>query len=504
MTDHWFDRFARRVAEDRLSRREVLASGGRTLAAGALGSGLGLLEALPPARASGDAPAGPRPSASQCSPLEQERCCTTRAVHSCARSVTGGFRRALGRCRTKCLAPDRQGCTACRKAAAHHTLAQFKACLRAKCLTMVEPQPTPRATLPTDTAARTAAAAPRSSQHEHPRSGDPAESCSYVRLANCEQDADLIAAGALAACAVACIFLPPTCAALPACVGAALNAYIIKTHGCIRDYGCGGLSFCTGQNICCGLRETPCDKVCCGSDQTCDAGVCGCGGQSCGSPDSCCDGHCVNTQSDPHNCGGCGGPCGDGTCENGMCVCPPGQTLCFDGCFDTNSDPDHCGGCGLENRCGPNAYAPQQNNMCCSGQCVDANTDTGNCGDCGAACGPGQGCNEGQCTCTADTDCPELAPYCCNGVCASAACGTEACAPGFSVCGTGPNMCCPPGAGPCCPTQTNSAYGNCCHPGFFCNVNVCCENGGSPCGPHSCCPPGASCSGNGVCCPPNC
>jgi len=52
---------------------------------------------------------------------------------------------------------------------------------------------------------------------------------------------------------------------------------------------------------------------------------------------SLCGSACVNTQNDPHNCGGCNAPCGGGAtmCQNGACVAPTcspacgaGQTCC--------------------------------------------------------------------------------------------------------------------------------------------------------------------------------
>src|SRR5690349_18694449 len=54
-----------------------------------------------------------------------------------------------------------------------------------------------------------------------------------------------------------------------------------------------------------------------------------------------CHGNCVDTSSDPYNCGGCDDACYEGYCSGGSCViaqeCPPGATDCFGSCVDTSS-----------------------------------------------------------------------------------------------------------------------------------------------------------------------
>jgi hypothetical protein len=61
--------------------------------------------------------------------------------------------------------------------------------------------------------------------------------------------------------------------------------------------------------------------------------------QACGAGLTCCDGQCVNTQNDPHNCGMCGNPCSapkllcDGTCVQPACTDPTcSGTCCGDSC----------------------------------------------------------------------------------------------------------------------------------------------------------------------------
>jgi hypothetical protein len=72
-----------------------------------------------------------------------------------------------------------------------------------------------------------------------------------------------------------------------------------------------------------------------------------------------CDGICVDTQSDPNNCGGCDIKCtappGEvSRCINGGCTipeCREGTTKCDGICVDTQSDDYNCGGCGFACHC---------------------------------------------------------------------------------------------------------------------------------------------------------
>lgn len=83
----------------------------------------------------------------------------------------------------------------------------------------------------------------------------------------------------------------------------------------------------------------------CGGGQTCQQGVCQCStGQTRG------NGQCVNTGSDPNNCGSCGATCPrDATCVAGTCTCPALKVVCGADCVDTQTDPNHCGAC--QNKC---------------------------------------------------------------------------------------------------------------------------------------------------------
>jgi hypothetical protein len=60
-----------------------------------------------------------------------------------------------------------------------------------------------------------------------------------------------------------------------------------------------------------------------------------CGGTCLGTASTCCSNMCVDTTSDPNNCGACGTPCGTESC-------------CSSSCVDTmGSDVNNCGGCGV-------------------------------------------------------------------------------------------------------------------------------------------------------------
>jgi len=99
-------------------------------------------------------------------------------------------------------------------------------------------------------------------------------------------------------------------------------------------------------------------ESCDGLDDDCDtvpdnAAVCPNPGEYCQSPKVCackpenvCEGTCVDTQTDPYNCGACGKTCTFGGCVAGACSCGSGETLCGVQCVDTSSSLANCGACG--------------------------------------------------------------------------------------------------------------------------------------------------------------
>lgn len=163
--------------------------------------------------------------------------------------------------------------------------------------------------------------------------------------------------------------------------------------GCTTNAGCAEGSVCQ-------------DGTCVGDCST---------GQPCATGQSCCDRTCIDTATDPSNCGGCGVACSTNNvatpeCAAGSCAgsCTPGFEDCNgdklgDGCeVDTRTNPDHCGACG--NACSKeNVAGVTCEEGACAGACVqpwaDCNNDLlgdgcetniesnpSNCGGCGVAC----------------------------------------------------------------------------------------------------------------------
>ena len=101
-----------------------------------------------------------------------------------------------------------------------------------------------------------------------------------------------------------------------------------------------------------------------------------------------------------------GATCVKGT--GGGCTCPTGQTACNGTCVDTNTDPFNCGGCG--NQCGQG-----QPPCCIEGTCVGFAQADPSQGDLCVCAGGGDGCsplvNMGfDVTCCADNTCREICP----------------------------------------------------------------------------------------------
>jgi Cys-rich repeat protein len=291
---------------------------------------------------------------------------------------------------------------------------------------------------------------------------------------------------AASACAPGCTASAPYCNAKGVCVP------------CMMD------GHCPSGQVCRSVGNTSACVPGCNDDARC-----GGGGPDGGVPGAmkCCGGQCLDTSSDPNNCGGCGnacpvasssalclaGTCVPGKCHAGFgdcnldpkdgcetnlhvdaanctacgmkCAFPNATAGCSDGCYlracnfgwdDCNGDPKdgcetsvvsdakNCGGCGMV--CPPVAHAKVtcQNGVCgltvcdvgfadCDGNpkngCeVAVGSDRNNCGKCGSACGQGQVCINGGCTC-ANCNIANATTKCVNNMCVF-----DQCVQGFADC----------------------------------------------------------------------
>jgi hypothetical protein len=191
----------------------------------------------------------------------------------------------------------------------------------------------------------------------------------------------------------------------------------------------------------------------------------------------CCGGTCVDTTSDPNNCGACSESCPtNGRCIVGTCEClENNQIICGAQCVDPQSDPNNCGGCGVPCNlaqscvngtclCTDPTICPCADGMTnCNGTCTDTSSDAANCGGCGTACPTGQVCTDGMCgSCpSGQTDCGGsctdtqtdpancdgcgrvCAGPCCDGLClevGAVCCGMSA-EQGLVACGSGYSCC---------------------------------------------------------------
>ncbi len=225
----------------------------------------------------------------------------------------------------------------------------------------------------------------------------------------------------------------------------------------------------------------------------------------CASGQTYCGGACVDTSTNPANCGQCGTSCGAGLlCVNGLCSaqCPGTEVTCGDVCASLETDRMHCGSCGNACAqgqvcsagvctvvCGPtyvSCEAPQDSGA--SGGpdrwCIDPLTDERNCGGCGNACPQGNLCVAGTCT----PMCPPVQTLC-GGQCVSVqtdpqncgGCGTacpagQGCVGGTctgGACGTGTTLC----GSACVDTTMDIAHcgacGHACPADNYCAMGTC-------------------------------
>jgi hypothetical protein len=149
--------------------------------------------------------------------------------------------------------------------------------------------------------------------------------------------------------------------------------------------------------------------VACPANQVCSKGACG---KGCAAGLTKCDAACVDITGSQANCGTCGKACpADQTCWQSACICPAGQGACGDNgaCVDVQASETNCGKCGT--KCATGAACTAGVCACpgaqieCSGVCVDSAADKNNCGACGKVCGAGTSCLSGACLDPATLSC---------------------------------------------------------------------------------------------------
>lgn len=244
-----------------------------------------------------------------------------------------------------------------------------------------------------------------------------------------------------------CVDIPCTCP-LPCPSGQQLcNGVCTDTTSDGGNCGGCGVTCPSGQTCVGGTCVTP--GVCTpGQTASCGSsvGVCTQGTQTCQSDGTW--GPCVGATGPDsgyycdgldHNCDGVVDSCPAGmTCgNNGMCVaaCPSGQTLCNGTCVDTSTDPSNCGTC--NSTCSASSVCVTA--TCVNGTCQHVNAPAG------VACAPST-CSGGTMTsyvCNGAGVCSGVssscAPYICNATstgCTSSCTNDAGCASGF-ICSNG-------------------------------------------------------------------
>ena len=106
-------------------------------------------------------------------------------------------------------------------------------------------------------------------------------------------------------------------------------------------------------------------------------------------------------------------------CVNGSCLCRLGLERCDGVCVNTESDPTNCGACGMDCQgdvCSEGECRESCEGNSCDGACVQVEDDPLNCGGCGEACAADEICEESQCVAYTIPNCA---------VCPCESCGEE-------------------------------------------------------------------------------
>jgi uncharacterized protein YjbI with pentapeptide repeats len=256
-----------------------------------------------------------------------------------------------------------------------------------------------------------------------------------------------------------------------------------------------------------------------------ECGLCeDCDDEDCTPPDCCPNpegpgGICVDTDTDPLNCGGCDAACFtnlSNACVDGHCVCGnepecSGVETCCRGegggatrCIDTDTDPLHCGAC---NEACLIPLNPCLSVECQGGECVEVGAADGTpCeleGDPGVCCAAGS-----SVTCVVGTECCgnaqcDAGEACCEGQCIDVEDDPNNCGGCDVICLTPTNPCltneCIEGA---CTEGTLSDGTEC---EAFEQTGVCCGSGGtSTCVFGAECCTDAQCGSGNSCCSGQC
>ncbi|HJL17725.1 MAG TPA: putative metal-binding motif-containing protein [Sandaracinaceae bacterium LLY-WYZ-13_1] len=212
----------------------------------------------------------------------------------------------------------------------------------------------------------------------------------YVEPPQCEDDASIGPE------------IPETCNGVDDdCDGVVDEVYDMDmppTMGCIDgspvDFFSTVFEHCGGCRATCSLETA---TECVGG--TCDCvfddsmtGPCG-GGTTC-----CMNGGCVDTMTDPNNCGGCGRRCGFGeTCVGGECRCGDATGGSSDVSPQACPEPDDA----------PEPSARENETQQCCGPeggetCVDVTSNDSHCDICDFVCGPSSECVDRRCECVTE------------------------------------------------------------------------------------------------------